>query len=378
MKFFLIIASFIISFNSYSLSFTTYNAGLAHTFVPLAEHRRDPIISELKKSDTDVLCLQEVWNEEDRDLIAASLKEKYPYSFYKKITQNYSKNAPTCGLSDLFGEGKFISCLRSDCDGKEGDAFTKCLITRCGGTLEQLKKDNRDCAQGLLAQVGKSTLRALLTVFNPFSSAGVFAFEGSDGIMLLSKKPLKNKNYFEFKPLSTTNRRAVLMAIIEDKDQKIQLGCTHLTANLGGVAPYTGPYKTWAEENYSQVKLLISKMTEPKQVIMGDFNCALDFPKMKLAGDFQKNCKIFKETGYTDLFEETKPLCTFCKDNTLLKKHAKSKLKEINGILIDHIYTKGLKPTTVKRVYDRKTIIKVDGKKQESHLSDHYGIELSL
>ena len=43
------------------LKLTTYNAGLAHTFVKYATERVEKVAEGLAQLDSDVICLQEVW-----------------------------------------------------------------------------------------------------------------------------------------------------------------------------------------------------------------------------------------------------------------------------------------------------------------------------
>src|SRR6185503_15602748 len=49
------------------LLFASYNAGLAHGAVPFADERVQPIIDELVDSPADVLCMQEVWTDDDAE-----------------------------------------------------------------------------------------------------------------------------------------------------------------------------------------------------------------------------------------------------------------------------------------------------------------------
>ena len=57
------------SYASNELTITTWNLGLAHSYVRYATQRIPHIIEALKNHDTDVLCVQELWNQEDIDTI---------------------------------------------------------------------------------------------------------------------------------------------------------------------------------------------------------------------------------------------------------------------------------------------------------------------
>ena len=106
------------------LNLLSYNLGLAHGYVPYAAARLPKLVTELKKSDADVLCLQEVWKKEDMTTITNALKSKYPYSVSAPIKQAYRKtgwfSGPACRVRDLFGKNKFVSCILTTCSGKSG------------------------------------------------------------------------------------------------------------------------------------------------------------------------------------------------------------------------------------------------------------------
>ena len=101
--------------NIKELKLLSYNLGLAHGYVPYAEARLPKLTAELKKSDADILCFQEVWKAEDRTKIINSLKSKYPYSVSAPTKQHHRKtgwfSGPACRVRDLFGAGKFISIM---------------------------------------------------------------------------------------------------------------------------------------------------------------------------------------------------------------------------------------------------------------------------
>jgi exonuclease III len=69
------------------LKVTTYNAGLAYTFVPLAKERFPEVVKALKKHDSDVLCLQEVWTKKDRKKLMKALQNEYPHTLFEKVTR---------------------------------------------------------------------------------------------------------------------------------------------------------------------------------------------------------------------------------------------------------------------------------------------------
>ncbi|MFA9470010.1 MAG: hypothetical protein ACERNK_05530, partial [Deltaproteobacteria bacterium] len=50
----------------------TFNVALAGAFIPFEEERREPIAAGIAASDADIICLQEVWDQADKDMIRAA------------------------------------------------------------------------------------------------------------------------------------------------------------------------------------------------------------------------------------------------------------------------------------------------------------------
>lgn len=366
------------SANDQGLRLTTFNAGLAHTFVLHAEQRVDKIVEELNKLDTDVICLQEVWTKKDRKKLEKGLKKNFPHAFKMKIKQTRSKRKPTCKIKELFGEGKFVQCMKDQCSGLSGDAFTSCIINKCGTALENLKNSNRECAQGLMAQVGKSTLGSLWAVLNPFVAAGQYTYKGSTGLMILSKLPLEKTGVLDFSDISFLSRRAALKAVVKKNGRENQLYCTHLTANLDGTAPYAGALSGYREENLSQVDRMIkdSQESDIPTFLLGDFNCSKKNVSADVEGEFEESCKKFSDAGFKDPIDEINPECTFCRTNNLVNE-GNDPHGYANKIL-DHIFTKGMYTDNAEVVMKQKVKIKLKDKEIDSNLSDHFGVTVNL
>src|SRR5690606_30482656 len=230
----------------------------AHTFVAHAKERLPHIIDALTAHRTDVLCVQEAWNKKDRKEIAKNLEDLFAAEYFTKISNLREGRRPTCKIKELFGEGKFVSCMQTQCKGLDGDEFTDCILDKCGNALSELKQTNRQCATALMAQVGKNTLIGMMTILNPFARAGLFAYKGSDGLMLFSKFPIKEKSMEDFTSISTLNRRRALKATLDIDGKDLTVYCGHLSADLSKTVPYTGKFNSWAEENSVQISTLMT------------------------------------------------------------------------------------------------------------------------
>lgn len=365
----LLLTLFIVA-NAYAgdqtLKLTTFNAGLAHTFVHHAKERIDPITEKLSKLDSDVVCIQEAWTKKDRKKIKKALKKSYPHLHMTKIEQMKAKHAPVCKIKELFGEGKFVSCMQKQCGGLDGDEFTDCIINTCGNQLRDLKVSNRECATSLMAQVGRSSLASMITLLTPFKRAGLFAYKGSNGLMLFSKKPMRETGLIDFSDISTLNRRQALTAQIDGK----KVICTHLTADLEKTVPYTGTFKNWGEENKAQVQRMLKTIKNKDEtiLIMGDFNCSPEVSTFSIEPELPESCSLLTEAGFVDPATEGNNLeCTSCASNLLNDEDSKN-------TAIDHIYVRGAEILNSKVVLKEK--IKVETKRSnfvETNLSDHYG-----
>jgi len=368
----LIIALSLLSLNSYaSLTLETFNVGLAKGFVGLSEEREPKIIEALAKSKADVICVQEAWGIKVRDKITKALQANYVDIYKTNVYQTTTSSRPSCRVKQLFGKGKFVTCMQKQCGDFEGDDFTNCILNKCDGALDTLKDQNRECGSALMAKVGKNQIVSILHLINPFYRAGLFAYKGSNGLMLLSKLPLKNKSVIDFSDISTLNRRQALVADIEYNGKDVQVACTHLAADLN--VPYTGVSRNWGDENYNQIlRLLDHTVIRENSIVLGDFNCGAADEEAGLDSELADSCELLDQ-HFSDPVKDTR-LCTYCSTNSI-NQVDNSKTNS----LIDHIYLKGLKASSAKRVYDQKVEIQLKkGETEMSHLSDHFGMQVTI
>lgn len=333
---------------------TTFNTGLAHGYVDYAKERSQFLSQKLKEQKSDFYCLQEVWKKEDRDHLIESLKEDYPYSFYKEEKNTRSENAPTCSLYGLLKKGGFLRCLLGECGGATQDQKANCVLSKCQGPLRELKEKRNECALSLMSQVGKSQWVALWELVNPFRGASLFTYEGQNGLLILSKTQFQKSKVIDLSEMSTLVRRSALQVEIQDT----VITCTHLSANLRNV-PYTGQFDSWERENLEQIGVLLSHIPEDKKsILLGDFNTG--------PHEIEKNYHFLLSKGLTPTYKGKE--CSFCQNNSLVK--------EKSDVLIDHIFIKNLKESAfaIKRVFTQKIPIK----NNLINLSDHYGFELNI
>lgn len=357
-----------------SLTVETWNVGIAHGFVDNAAARLPYVVEELAEADADILCLQEAWDPADRAILLGSLEASYPFAFSTEVTQYKASRAPVCKSEDLFGDGKFVSCLLGPCGGTSGDAKTACIIDQCGAALTDLKNAKPECAQSLMAQVGKSSAAAMWNILRPTRKAGLFAYHGSDGLLMLSRRPLTNERVVDFTDISTLNRRRALVAEVPVGDRQVTVACTHLTADLSALVPYPGAFPGWAAEAEAQAERLVDAVgrTGPA-VLLGDFNCGSADEAHGLVEEAPGVCEAIVGRGFGDPASTLWPACTWCATNT----HNVDGGEHINA-LIDHVFVRGMTPVSGMVSHDAPVMLKIDRQEVSSSLSDHFGYRMVL
>jgi endonuclease/exonuclease/phosphatase family metal-dependent hydrolase len=355
----------------YGFQIMTFNTGLAPSYVPFSTERTPVIAATLANQSSDVLCLQEVWQKSDQDLLIQKLSTKFPYHFSFQTEPVKTPTAPSCRIKNLLGSGKFINCLTSNCLLKPTNGLTHCILEQCKPALENLKKENPYCAQALMAQVKYLPPRAFWNILNPIKPADLFTYESNTGVMIFSKYPFLKTEVIDLTANSTLNRRAVLKVDILPKDfsKSVSVYCTHLTANFTTSLPYSGKYKSWEEENKFQVIEVIKHIKNNPQpsLLAGDFNCSQENKSAGIDEDWSQNCELLR----TEL-EEVKlqfPACSFCKANPLT-------MSEPQNLLLDHIYVNGLDYLPAEIRLNGPYPINFGDKGFElKPLSDHYAVE---
>ncbi len=353
--------------------FATYNTGLALGYVSYAPER-EPLIGEaLAGLEADVICLQEVWTEDSAKALIAAADAGFKYSWYElTLEESTGPGEPACTDEEA---DPLESCVDEFCSDVDAANITGCVLQNCADAFGAL---SQECSGCVVANIGKSVDEILaICKEGTEGSAGEFAYEGHNGLLLLSKYELKNPEFKTFE--SYLNRRVVLNAeiTIEDGTRTADVFCTHLTANLSDVN-YAGEYDSWAAEQAMQIDGLIAYIDEQTDeehvaVLMGDLNCG---PEMTdVVDELPENYAKFTDAGFIDPYVESEASeCTWCAENPLTGNDA------VNNV-IDHVMFKGVTDGLdyeVKRLFDQPVEIDSDGETVTSRLSDHYGVSVKL
>lgn len=388
-----------------SLTIDTFNVALAGAYIPNEKERREAMGASLAKADTEILCLQEVWRQQDKVLIAEGAKSVFPHSAYFEHNLETKVDDPTdqqgkvpaeptvppCADKDINVEfNAVMDCLRDKCSTLPGDdkgltTSTDCAQQECLGEALKLfaSAERKRCYACAVTNLPTVPLGEIRSSCATDAHAGL-AFGGQSGVMILSKHPLKDAKAHVLP--GTWNRRVILKATATLADSsEVDVYCNHLTPLFGGsVYPYTGSYGDgnsddlgWAAEQLLQAKKLVGYVKEHSEkrraVILGDFNASHETKegdKVVIAAEGEPTLVELETVLTPAIASGYKPLCTFCKDNPITDTK-KSRW-------IDHIFLFGWPEGTVQatsRTFDQP-IVSVGDKLVP--LSDHYGLRAEL
>ncbi len=352
-----------------TVAFATYNAGLAVGFVDYADERQPAIGEGIAALEADVVCLQEVWLPEQIEAVKNATSSAFTHSYVEMTEDDLDAGAGDGGLTggacsqeeiDTFG-----GCVRDHCSDVETSELTTCALGNCGDEFGNLSPD---CLTCVASNIG-GTIDDILDTCGS-SAGGTMAYEGHNGLMLLSKHPLEETSFLVFK--SFLNRRVVLHARIETEALgAVDLFCTHLTANLSSVT-YSGEYASWEDERAAQIDTMLDYIDTTKTgvnpaVLMGDMNCG---PKTTLVDEeFNENYTKFEEGGFdAPYLDNPESTCTWCAENPLTGGGHNS--------IIDHVLFKDMPEDvtyTTNRLMDSPITIESGGQTIDTRPSDHYG-----
>lgn len=329
-------------------TFASWNTGLIRGAVALAEQRLPLGIEAVRALDADVVCLNEVWTDEDAQLYIDSLKETYPYSF-REATEDTSEETTPCGIWSTW---RLSQCATKKCE-KKGISVEECVDTGpCGDRYRAL---DDTCKRCLAANTADPVSCAL-------GGTQEFTAGGRNGLLLLSRLPLQDARYTPFDALLV--KRGAIDATVGD----VHVTCTHLTADLGLVPyPPERQYKSWAEENAAEVRRLVQVPEGRCEVVMGDLNLGPGGEGLK--AELPANWDLIEASALREPMDAR--FCTWCGENPLARAP--------HDLQIDHILFQGCEAfgaPTYQRIMDQA--VSIEGVEAPTRLSDHFGVHARL
>ncbi|MEM7435810.1 MAG: endonuclease/exonuclease/phosphatase family protein [Myxococcota bacterium] len=389
----------------------TFNLALAGAFIPFEDERRGPLANAIAEAEADILCLQEVWTQADKDMIASAASDNYPHiaqfedNLDTPIDDPTDQNgeipppptSPPCPdivagddpeetIEDQMNAA--IDCVRDRCSTIPGDengqtTSTECAEEMCFAEVANLilgGPQQQECYACLATQLPTSTFAEIRSSC-PVNPNQNVAFEGQNGVMILSRFPLENETNWVIP--GTWNRRVILSArAMLEGGGSLDIYCNHLTPIFDGAAfPYTGDYGDgmigaagWEAEQRLQAEKLIDYVEETSgetpAVIMGDMNTGRAFPDEDIVAEGVGTLDLL-ETVFTPAYtSDYQPACTFCSTNPVAGA--------ATSVWIDHIFTFNLSAdsvTATERTFD-EDVVPVDDAMVP--LSDHFGVQSTL
>ena len=354
--------------NPDAASFATYNVGLAAGFVPLAAERRQPVATALSGLNADVVCLQEVWLNQDAngdwqqdniDALINATAQNLPNSYYF-ISED--DTMVSCLPADIV---EVDTCVMTNCADSTADELQGCVLGNCQTEFFALPTE---CSQCLIGQLGNEYADIKVACVGGAQSA--FFSNAHNGLLLLSKYPLTNTSHAKLEAVQVA--RSVLKADVALPSGNQRVYCTHLTADIRDTQyPVVegSDITSYAEELEKQIDDMAAMVTAEgtNVVVMGDMNTGPTGTGVdaELPDAFVK----FDTLGWTSAYIALGGYeCTFCESNTLVG--------ESGNKTIDHIFTTDGKWTASKaeRIYTQT----VDVAGEPQNLSDHFGVRVEF
>lgn len=354
-----------------TMSLATYNVGLAAGFVPFADERQPEIGAAIAASDYDVLCLQEVFRDDDVAAIVSAASGTYPYSYFELTDDPTAGGDPACTEADV--EDLLACVAANDCE-TDPSGLVACALANCAAEVTALSVSNPTCFNCVAANSG---LPIDLLEQVCLEGGGTLRDNGRNGVVLLSKHPLLGTEFLTFDAFLV--QRVLLHAqTFKPGTGLVDLFCTHFTADLSNVISYGGTFASYEDEQAAQVAGLLDWIdevaTSGRAVALGDFNTGPEIlPDIEPA--FPDNYADLVLGGLTSPYADmTGTQCTYCEDNTLNDVGT-------SDVLIDHVFFAGMPLGTgfeAERVFENFVMVDPGGGPIATNLSDHYGVVVTV
>lgn len=355
---------------------TTFNTALTPR-VNDYWNRRGIIVDPVAAESTDVLCLQELWYEDDMRNFIDNLKSIYPHHYSGLHTRiNHLKSdryrgwfsfaASACSVSEI---GSLIwnvlpCAYRQGCFStfkKSSEAGLGCLAQKCGDVL---RKDNidPDCVSCLV--ISSSSVNDVRS--RCWRATGDDLRMNPSGLMIMSKTALPaDKTYYSpyFPGQDMVLHRGYIQTEVDGVGKIV---CTHLTSVFPHYWEYDLPFSSYEEQNQAEINVTYNRLQGQDYVIGGDFNTgpavSSSDPEKNLTGEALQSYALFQHYGYdTSTYLSDDGRCTYCSDNPLVS---------YSNNYIDDVLVMGnaFDSVTKQRVLDQKN----------PPLSDHFGLRARL
>jgi len=323
-------------------------------------------------TDLSVLCLQELWDVDQRNKVVSQLNGRYPYSLVAPgLAQNECNGG--CGSSEI---SAIKDCINSfEClNIFDSTNFGDCVRANCRSTFEGLSAQCVTCLQqgDGLGDVFRNVDNCFSDEPNTANNGTCYAYNAQSDNVLLSKIPFDVTDvlYFSNSPITLTTALYGRMTV--PNFGTVHAFCTHLL-------PADLPVFTFEEAvNLNQTRDFLawvdSKLAGANDsvILLGDFNHG--------PGYWPANYDSLVQSGYVSAYiENGNRNCTFCASNPLSYGS--------ETMIIDHVYLRNAQSTSSRRfaTYWEENVdigrdiigIELPGSREVT-LSDHYGVRAAV
>lgn len=381
----------------------TFNLALAGAFVPNEAARRTPVIDAVAALDSDIVCLQEVWEQSDKDLVIAAATANFPHivshttDFSTPITSPEDQTgaipapfdtAPCVGYETELTTA--VDCLSENCSTSPGSeegqtTSSACAAENCVAAVVPLLTGDaaqQRCYSCLTTQLPTETFSEMRDLCTTEPNA-TLAFRGQSSSMILSKFPLTDPvNYVV--PGSWNQRVVTIATATLPSGAEVDVYCNHLTPIFEAFTfPYTGQYgagmdgaEGWAAEQLLQVEKIITLVSERSAtrpgIILGDLNTGTAGLGPDLGDEAPLTFERLREVYELGVARDYEAQCTYCSGNA-------NNDPDALDVWIDHIFLHGLSRSQVtasERTFDEANVDIGEGVMVPP--SDHYGIASTI
>jgi len=384
----------------------TFNVALAGAFIPYEAERRQPVADAIATMDSDIVCLEEVWTQADKELIRDAAAPRFPHVVLFQNDLDTVVDDPTDQMGNIppapvtvpcpdveVGNGVTVTdqmnaavdCVVENCStipGSDEGRTTSagCAGSACVGAVAPLlfgDAQQQRCYACVVTQLPTSQLKDIRASCPEVVNQDL-AFGGQNGVMILSRYPLTNA--VDWVLPGTWNRRVIVRATAElPNGAKLDVYCNHLTPIFDDFTfPYTGQYGDgntgaagWEAEQLLQAQKLIDYVERTSgstpAVILGDLNAGRADESAGIVAEGQPTLDLLESVFPAATAASYAPLCTFCESNPISGA--------TSSVWIDHILLYGLESSTVQsttRTFDENVVPVGEG--ELVPLSDHYGL----
>lgn len=340
----------------------SYNVGLAPGDIDYTVERGPLIADALIADSADVLCVQELWNDVDYQILADSSA----FVHAQRLPGN-DESGVACVPGEL---EPLAACVSGMCPDARGEALGACAQTDCVEPFTALSNACFTCATDVVLSAPESATPGDVRAGCEGTEGSRFIYGGAYDVALLSRLPVSAHESLVLD--SSLVRASVEYAQVETPDGGgVHVFCTHLASPFGG-RPYEGELGSWEAEQQRQADQLVGFIEErvaagDHAIVAGDLN----------TGAAGTGYEAVRESIYRSLVDRAEldegfaasgaADCTSCLDNTFRRDSSRASL-------IDHVLLGGgLTLAGAERAF-AETVALSDA--IDSHLSDHYGVRV--